>query len=413
MNEQTKQEIVEAKVYRKFYQGFFESKVSGVVVKTNRVDSSLPNLQTVHTPYELCHDMVVKLCEYSGSLAGKEILVFNLEFAEVLLYDEVGFGAEASRITFVTDCLEKFTFSRSGRYAGIKRVFKSFDDIKKLELNMKFDVVIMNPPYQTKSDKDNKKTQPIWDKFVARAMDVVKKDGFVAAIHPSGWRGGNDVFRDAKIIKEKQLEYLEIHNEADGLKMFGATTRYDWYVLKNQPVEHFTEIVDQNKEKSHLIIKDLPCIPNCMLEKVVSMIANGKEKTVELICDSTYHTQRDHVSKDQNDEFKYKIVYSTPVEKPTIWYSSIQNGHFGIPKFIFNPSRPIGYVIDYKGEYGMSQFCIGIIGDEKYLNMIEGVFANQKINGFSEFMESCHFTDKIFNKDIFSKFRKDFWKEFI
>ena len=49
-----------------------------------------------------------KLSEYSGSLSGKTILIFNLEFAEVMLYDEVGFGVEASQITFVTDCEEKF-----------------------------------------------------------------------------------------------------------------------------------------------------------------------------------------------------------------------------------------------------------------------------------------------------------------
>lgn len=45
--------------------------------------------------------------------------------------------------------------------------------------------------------------------------------------------------------------------------------------------------------------------------------------------------------------------------------------------------------------------------------MVANVFENQKNNGFAEFMESCHFTDKIFNKDVVSRFRKDLWKEFV
>jgi hypothetical protein len=36
-----------------------------------------------------------------------------------------------------------------------------------------------------------------------------------------------------KMIKTKQLLYLEIHDEKDGQKIFRCSTRYDWYVLKN------------------------------------------------------------------------------------------------------------------------------------------------------------------------------------
>lgn len=278
-----------------------------------------------------------------------------------------------------------------------------------------WDAVIMNPPYQTKSDKSNTKTQAIWDKFVACAVEIVEQGGTIAAIHPSGWRGANGMFSDAKIIKDKQVEYLEIHDEADGLKTFNAATRFDWYVLKNMPVEHPTIIMDQNGEKCKAILRDMSCVPNCMIEKVISMVANGKEKTVEIIHSfSAYESRKEWISKDKSDIHKYPIIYSTTVVSPTIWWSSTKdNGHFGISKLILNPCSPIGYVIDYDGKYGLSQFCVGIVGDKKYLDMVANVFANQKTNGFAEFMESCHFTDKIFNKDIVSRFRKDFWKEFV
>jgi len=366
------------------------------------------NLQNVFTPYDLCDNIVSKINGYVN-LNEKKILVVNLEFAIVLIEH----GHDPNNICFLTDCEQK---ARFGKIIGVEIMNDDFTDFFQKVRDKKeirtWGACIMNPPYQTKSDKSDTKTQAIWDKFVACSVDIVEQGGTIAAIHPSGWRSGNGIFPDAKILKDKQVEYLEIHDEADGLKIFDATTRFDWYVLKNIPVERPTVIIDQNGEKFEAILRDLPCVPNCMIEKVISMVAKGKGKTVELICDSTYHTQREHMSKDKSDRFKYEVVYSTPIGSPTIWYSSIQNGHFGIPKVIFNPSRPIGYVIDYDGKYGLSQFCVGIVGDKKHLDMVANVFANQKTNGFAEFMESCHFTDKIFNKDIVSRFRKDFWKEF-
>ena len=278
---------------------------------------------------------------------------------------------------------------------------------------MQFDVVIMNPPYHSKSSASHSKTQAIWDKFVKKAFVLVEENGIVVAVHPSGWRNHGGAFKEAHVLREKQIEYLEIHDEQDGQKTFHASTRYDWYVARNTPCAHESIMVGQDGECSRVDLQKLPVIPNCMIDKISSMLARDEEETVGIICDSTYHTQRDHMSRERNDKFKYSIVYSTPVASPTIWWSSIQNGHFGTPKVIFNPSCPIGFVVDYNGEYGISQFCVGIVGDKNYLDMVEDVIANQKTNGFAEFMEACHFTDKIFNKDIFSSFRRDFWREFV
>jgi hypothetical protein len=291
-----------------------------------------------------------------------------------------------------------------------------FNEFLKGEWNMKFDAIVANFPFQTKSDEKNEKTQAIWHKFVEKSVEICKEDGFIAAIHPSGWRSSGKIFEEAKkVLRNKQIKYLEIHDEADGLKTFKATTRYDWYILKNEPINSHTNIVDKNGKLCEVMLSDLTCIPNCMIEKVVSMIAKGKEKPVEILHSfSAYESRKDWISQEKSNVFKYPIVYSTPIEKPTIWWSSTnRNGHFGVSKIILNPCRPIGYVIDANGEYGMSQFCVGIVGDQKYLDMVASVLKNQKTNGFAEFMESCHFTDKIFNKDIIGTFRKDFWKEFL
>lgn len=370
--------------------------------------ASLPNnLQNVHTPFDLVKDILDKLRE-SVDFADKTFLVFNLEFIESLVYD---YGVPLEKIWFMTDCREKAAICRSSRYNGVN---VEIVDFLKWEVNMKFDVCVMNPPYQSKSSSSDTKTQAIWDKFVRKAISICKEDGYLAAIHPSGWRSCGTFFEDAKILKEKQIEYLEIHSEQDGLKTFGATTRYDWYILKNCKTYRETAIVDQNGVSSKVNLVDATFIPNILIAKVFSCLAKNDEEKIEVICNSSYHHQRKgRMSKTKKSPFIYPVVYSTPVEKPTIWYTNTKSyGHFGISKLILNPSRPIGFVIDDTGEYGMSEFCAGIVGDKRYLTMVANVIKNQKTNGFADFMEACHFTDRIFNKDIFPMFRKNIWSLF-
>lgn len=375
--------------------------------------NSLINLQNVHTPEELCYDILSKLKGYCEDFSEKTFATFNIEFVEMLITD---FGVKAENIWFFTDCFEKFAFLHLPRYKGVHAMKEDFSSlIGRRNEPMKFDCVIGNPPYQTKSDAANTKTQAIWDKFVNKSFEICKEGGYVSLIHPSGWRGCGSAFEQAKDIKNHQLEYLEIHDEQDGLKTFGVSTRYDWYITKKIESCRDTTIKNQDGEIEQVYLGDCSFIPNNMISKIFSCLAKENEETVKILHSfSAYESRKTWVSKEQSEEFCHPIIYSTPIEAPTIWYSSTnKNGHFGIPKLILNPCRPIGFVIDSTGKYGMSQFCIGIEGDQDYLQMVANVIKNQKTNGFSEFMEACHFTDKIFNKDVISKFRKDFWEEFI
>lgn len=217
----------------------------------------------------------------------------------------------------------------------------------------------------------------------------------------------------AEKLKSKQIHYLEIHSKPDGFKTFGAITRYDWYVLQNTSNYEKTTIKDQKGNISKSDIKNLPFIPNYDIDRIFSMIAKNDEEKVKIICDNEYAHRLDHISKLQSNIYQYPIVYSTPADKPTIWYSSRKAGHFGISKIILNPRNPVSFYVDEKGEYGMSEFCLGIVGDKEYLDMVSTVLKNQKTNGFADFMEACHFTDLVFNKESIGRLKKDFWKEFI
>jgi hypothetical protein len=107
----------------------------------------------------------------------------------------------------------------------------------------KFDIVIGNPPYQT-SNEGQTKTNPIWDRFVEKSLNILIDGGYLNMVHPSGWRNVDGRFKHIQnMFKNRQVIYLELHSEKDGIKTFGAKTTYDFYTLKNSVNHnHITKI---------------------------------------------------------------------------------------------------------------------------------------------------------------------------
>ena len=71
-----------------------------------------------------------------------------------------------------------------------------------------------NPPYQ--DDSGNKgKGQTLWTKFVELSLNkLLIINGYLLFIHPSLWRQIEHPL--LKLMKSKQILYLEIHNYDDG-----------------------------------------------------------------------------------------------------------------------------------------------------------------------------------------------------
>src|ERR1035437_10320973 len=175
------------------------------------------NLQTVHTPYSLCKSMISKLKEYCD-FTDKKFLVLNLEFVEVLMYD---FDVDRSCIWYVTDCEQKKKVAERFERYKVNAVCGNF---LYMEEDMKFDVVIGNPPYQDPIAKSNKK---LWDKFLKKSTELVKDNGFLAFITPFSWATpANDAF---DIFQENEVKYVNL----DGKKFFPTVgTTISWYIIE-------------------------------------------------------------------------------------------------------------------------------------------------------------------------------------
>jgi hypothetical protein len=281
----------------------------------------------------------------------------------------------------------------------------------------KFNVIVMNPPYQTLKE-GNRKSQPLWDKFVVKTISQLVEGGYLVAVHPDGWRRVTGDFLVVKqLLKSKQLLFLEVHNTDDGIKTFGANTTYDFYCLHNVPNTMFTKIKCMDGTTQRVDISKMEFIPNGMFKEFEKLLAkNDDDKIVTLFSRSAYGNDKVHMNKEENETFKYPCSYVTYKDgsMKCLYSNTNQNGHFGIPKVIWSNGGASSPVVDENGKYGLTNFSYAIVDEPKNLPFI------QKAMLTPEFMKLMSFSDGItgvgrhrYNFKAISLFRKDFWKEFL
>jgi hypothetical protein len=300
--------------------------------------------------------------------------------------------------------------------------------------NMKFDCIVGNPPYQRKVGPT--KTEPLWHTFVQKSIESIKPSGILCFVHPSGWRNVDGKYKETgNIITSKNVRYLEIHNEKDGMNTFGAETRYDWYVLKNEPSENKTIVKFQDGEIKTIDLTNCKFIPNGSYDKIQSLLAKSGETSCKVMYDRTqygtdkenmskdkieiihsyseYETRKDFINKEKTVKFKYPVVYTVAKgDKINLWYSSEKKGHFGVPKLIWSNGRiiSIGCIVDKDGKYGLSQFAYGLVESPENLESIKNIFDSAE---FRKIMEHCSVGELSLNRKVLELFKKDFWKEFL
>ena len=284
-----------------------------------------------------------------------------------------------------------------------------------LKLNIKtafqldwFNAVIGNPPYN--DDSGNKgKGHTLWTIFIEKSLqEWINLDGYLLFVNPSLWRQPEHPLQ--KIMKSKQIIYLEIHDEKDGVKTFNCNTRYDVYLIQNKPYDSNTTIKTQKGEIESIDLREWDFIPNFSFD-VIGKIIKGSEKVNILESRSAYGHDKKHVNKVEDKQFSFPVVYSVNRDNnATFHYSSINtNGHFGLSKVIFG-SGATGFIVDKEGKYGLTQWATGIVDDVENLEYIKTVLNSTK---FKEIILATSVSKAEINRKILKYFKKDFWKEFI
>jgi hypothetical protein len=280
-----------------------------------------------------------------------------------------------------------------------------------------FDVIIGNPPYQSGDRKSKGTGNTLWDSFTNKSIDILNKSGHLCFVHPSGWRNPYGTFSKLwKKMSSKYIKYLSINDINEGLRVFGAATRFDFYCLCNEdPLNRKSTIKFQDGNVVDLLIKDEPFIPNADYEFFKKLLADKSEDRIDVVYDSSiYEIRKPYVQKNKDQNHIYPIIkyISKTTGVPDIWYSSKNLGHIGIPKVVFGVGSQVGKImVDTDGEYGLYCFSMGVTnGKIEELDKIREAMDSDK---FRNIMKSCQFNTEMYNRKVIALFKKDFWKEFI
>lgn len=127
--------------------------------------------------------------------------------------------------------------------------------------NMKFDVIVGNPPYQMSDGGAQASAMPIYNHFVEQAMKLKPK--YLSMIIPARWYGGGrglDDFRTA-IIEDKHIRILhDFLNASDcfgtGVEIKGGVCYFLWDRDNEGKCKIFTHNGDSIREQPNRFLKE-------------------------------------------------------------------------------------------------------------------------------------------------------------
>ena len=314
--------------------------------------------------------------------------------------------------------LSKFIWKKYFQYNKLDEIESTINYVKldkflSKEFKMEFDVIVGNPPYQKKVGPN--KTQAIWHKIVEKSIKQLKDGGTMTMIHPDAWRSPVGIYEPIKkLLLSKTIVSLEMFDESQGMKTFGAATPYDVYTLINEPNldNKKTRIVGSDSVVIEKDLTNMDYIPNGSFEQFDKLIAKPNEERVEVLYSSSeYEIRNKYMSLEKGGGFKYPCVYTTTKDGTiNFWYSNVKKEHFGVPKVVWSNGMAPSVVIDKEGQYGLTQFAYAIVDKPENLEMIQKAMESEK---FLELMQNSQGKNQKYNRQVISLFRKDFWKEFV
>ena len=288
---------------------------------------------------------------------------------------------------------------------------------------IKFDVIVGNPPFNADQTHEGKKGggKNLWPEFVDHSLDIIVPGGYLLFVHPALWRKPPSSRAETlfdKMVHDNHMLYLEIHSKSDGYRDFGVQTRYDYYVIQKRrptPSIDFTFVKDQLvQEHLRLDLSRWRFLPNYSFEMIEPLLSE-KEEDYVIFSRGQYGSDKEWVRDSKDDEYKFPLVHSTPLDGPRIYWSKRMNDDckdckkmFGVPKLIFGESGINNVIIDDKGEYGMTQGAMAI----KIPSEGEGAIMKTVIESgeFHRILDAMSFSNFRIDWRMFLYFLPDFYK---
>ena len=277
-----------------------------------------------------------------------------------------------------------------------------------------FHLVIGNPPYH--SDLSNRgSSHVLWTYFAQRGIDWLLPDGLLSLVHPSGWRDVSGGYKHIqRLLTSNKILYLQMNDFKTGHKYFGMGTNFDFYVVQKTQTQTQTQthVIDIDGKHWSIDVTGWQFIPSGCFNQLTQLLAQPSQEKVNVIYSaSLYHITKKWMSAQLDDTHIHPCCYSiTRKSGLTVRYSSVQHGHFGIPKVIWSNGLGTYPIIDQQGQYGLTQFSYCIADHIENLKFIADALNHTKFIGLMNYVK---FTNNKYNYKVIGLLRRDFWKDFI
>lgn len=326
---------------------------------------------------------------------------------------------EEQRSRYIIENMLYFNELQNKNVELLKQIFMSHKyklniyscDFLNFNSDIKFDVIVSNPPYNISSQRAHGHT--LWAKFVYKGVQFLNSGGYALFIHPSGWRkcktnNTKNTFIYEVITRNMQMLYLELHNQRDGKKTFKCGTRYDWYLLKNVECYKKTVVKDENGKMWKIDLRKWDFIPNHSYDLIYEILSTSSNDKCRILYGNNCNAQSSYVSDKKDDVHKYTLIHTTTKNGPRYKYSSRNDiGFFGVKKVIWGDSGVNEPVIDINGEYGITNHSMAIqVSDMKEALKVKRCLMSDI---FKQINSACMYSNYQLEWRIFLYFTKKLW----
>jgi hypothetical protein len=153
-----------------------------------------------YTPEKLRHDMVTSVI---GNSDKKVLVIRNLEFIETLR--RAGFPAENIYYSAPSEIMKEVAICM-GIPENQVNIFEYNNHTVNFNIDMTFDIIIANPPY---NNGDNRKDGVLWPVFLKSAIYLLNDGGYISFLIPSSWAAVDSNFVNSRASRNSVTRIKE------------------------------------------------------------------------------------------------------------------------------------------------------------------------------------------------------------